>query len=217
MFETMAQFVLCDHIGGRAFEPPLGPVGYSRLLAHDRRPYRTSDGYVCVLVYNDKQWQSLFEAVGRIEEFRADPRLSNHPTRAQHYPYVYGLVAEILKTRSTAAWLELLQAHDIPCTPLNDLDAVMEDPHLDAVGCFARIDHPSEGAITLTTPAGSWSRNGPGIDRLPPRLGEHSIEVLREAGLDPDEIETLRAQGVILDGQSTAPPPAPCASGKPVL
>lgn len=218
MFETMSQFVLCDHIGGRTFEPPLGSVGYSRLLAHDRRPYRTSDGYVCVLVYNDKQWQSLFQAIDRIEEFHADPRLSDHATRAQHYPYVYGLLAEILKTRSTAAWLELLQAHDIPCTPLNDLDAVIDDPHLDAVGALARIDHPSEGTITLTTPTGGWSRNGPGIDRLPPRLGEHSVEILRDTGFGPDEIKKLIAQDVIFDGQSEPMlPGASCAAENPAL
>ena len=202
MFETMAQFVLSDHLGGRTFEPPLGPPGYSRLLAHDRRPYRTSDGYVCVLVYNDKQWQSLFAAIGRTEQFRADPRLSDHATRARNYPYVYGVLAEILKTRSTAAWLSLLQTNDIPCTPLNDLDALIDDPHLQAVGCFTRTDHPSEGAITLTSPVGSWSRNGPGLDRLPPRLGEHSVEILREAGFEHEEIARLAAQDVILDGQS---------------
>ena len=218
MFETMAQFVLSDHLGGRAFEPPLGPPGYSRLLAHDRRPYRTSDGYVCVLVYNDKQWQSLFEAIGRAEEFHADPRLSDHATRAQHYPYVYGILAAILKTRSTAAWLSLLQANDIPCTPLNDLDAVIDDPHLVAVGCLQRIDHPSEGAVTLTAPVGSWSRNGPGVDRLPPRLGEHSVEVLREAGFAPDEIARLAAQEVILDGQSSpVAAEMPYGADKPAL
>jgi crotonobetainyl-CoA:carnitine CoA-transferase CaiB-like acyl-CoA transferase len=218
MFETMAQFVLSDHLGGRTFEPPLGPPGYSRLLAHDRRPYRTSDGYVCVLVYNDKQWQSLFEAIGRTEEFRADPRLSDHATRAQHYPYVYGVLAEILKTRSTAAWLALLQANDIPCTPLNDLDALIDDPHLNAVGSFIRVDHPSEGAITQTAPVGSWSLNGPGVDRLAPRLGEHSVEVLREAGFDHDEIVSLAAQAVILDGQ-TRPVSAemPLGADKPAL
>jgi crotonobetainyl-CoA:carnitine CoA-transferase CaiB-like acyl-CoA transferase len=218
MFETMAQFVLSDHLGGRTFEPPLGPPGYSRLLAHDRRPYRTSDGYVCVLVYNDKQWQSLFAAIGRTEEFRADPRLCDHATRAQHYPYVYGVLAEILKTRATAAWLSLLQANDIPCAPLNDLDALIDDPHLDAVGCLTRIHHPSEGTITLTAPVGSWSRHGPGVDRLPPRLGEHSVEVLREAGFEQDEIARLAAQNVILDGQSRpVPAEMPHGADKPAL
>jgi crotonobetainyl-CoA:carnitine CoA-transferase CaiB-like acyl-CoA transferase len=213
MFETMAQFVLCDHLGGRVFEPPLGPAGYSRLLAHDRRPYATQDGYICVLVYNDKQWQGFFRAIGRTAECLADPRLSDHATRARHYPYVYGVLAEILKTRSTADWLRLLQANDIPCAPLNNLDALIDDPHLEAVGCFSRVDHPTEGAIKLMAPTGSWSGNRPGVDRLPPRLGEHSVEVLRQAGFNDDEIDELTAQQVIVDCPSTPASPEESRGG----
>ena len=80
MFETMAQFVLGDHMAGRSFEPPIGPPGYSRLLSPDRRPYQTSDGFVCALVYSDKQWNAFFShRPGRRSD--RDPRLNSIASR----------------------------------------------------------------------------------------------------------------------------------------
>ena len=77
MFETMAQFVLGDHMAGRSFDPPIGPPGYSRLLSADRRPYRTSDGYICALVYTDKQWNAFFHKIG-LDGNRARPTPEQH-------------------------------------------------------------------------------------------------------------------------------------------
>src|SRR5258707_1907966 len=81
MFETMAQFVLGDHMAGRSFEPPIGPPGYSRLLSPDRRPYQTSDGYVCALVYTDKQWKAFFEKIGLVNEADRYSRLNSIAAR----------------------------------------------------------------------------------------------------------------------------------------
>ncbi len=220
MFETMAQFVLVDHLGGRTFEPPLGPPGYSRLLAPDRRPYRTSDGHICVLVYNDKQWRSLFDAIGRTEEFLTHPWLRNHAGRAQHYPECYGMLADIMATRSTAEWLDLLQKNDIPCMPLHDLDSLIDDPHLAAVGFFTPMQHPTEGPIRLATGSARWSGIGPGIGRHPPRLGEHSVELLREAGFREAEIAELLRDGATVDGtcarsDAAAAPREPMAPREP--
>src|SRR5436189_38573 len=89
MFETMAQFVLGDHMAGRSFEPPIGPPGYSRLLSPDRRPYRTSDGYICALVYSDKQWSAFFRAIGEADEAKRDPRLNSISARTRNYDFVY--------------------------------------------------------------------------------------------------------------------------------
>ena len=151
MFETMAQFVLGDHLGGRTFDPPIGKPGYERLLTPNRRPYATRDGYVCALIYTDKHWQAFFAALGRRDEFAANPRLSDHATRARHYNELYGMVADILRTRTTAEWIALFEGCDIPCAPMNDLDALIDDPHLDAVGFFQTQTHPTEGKCA--TPA----------------------------------------------------------------
>ena len=196
MFETLAQFVLDDHMGGRSFDPPLGPPGYSRLL--HRRPFETKDGYVCALVYNDKQWESFFRAIGSVA---AKPHLATYSERARNYEEAYASLAAIFKTRTTREWLDLLEANDIPCVRLNQLDDLIDDPHLRAVGFFQEIDHPTEGRLRLTGIPSRWSESRPSVDRPPPRLGEHSVEVLREAGLTPAEIERLIAEGATVDGR----------------
>lgn len=202
MFETMAQFVLGDHMGGRGFEPPIGKPGYNRLLAADRRPYQTSDGYLCALIYTDKHWSAFFRAIGRAEEFAADPRFVNHEARATRYAEIYGLLADILRTRPTAEWMALLQDADIPCVPVQDLDQLIDDPHLAAVGFFQPMDHPSEGAIKLTGIPARWSRSKLEITRHAPRIGEQSLEILREIGIDGARARELCQQGVVVDGRA---------------
>ena len=170
-------------------------------MAPDRRPYKTSDGYICVLIYNNKEWETFFRAVGRSEQFAADRRLSDHAERTRHYSEVYRIVADILTTRSTDAWLKLLGEHDIPCVPLHDLDSLIDDPHLEAVGFFHEMAHPTEGTIRLTGIPSRWSETPPAITAHPPALGEHSVEVLREAGFSDDEIAALCVDGSTADGR----------------
>jgi crotonobetainyl-CoA:carnitine CoA-transferase CaiB-like acyl-CoA transferase len=210
MFETLAQFVLGDHMGGRTFEPPLGEPGYSRLLAADRRPYQTSDGYVCVLVYTDKQWEAFVRASGHAD-LANDPRLKDYATRARNYGPIYAMLADIIRTRPTAEWMRLLQAADIPCVPMHDLDGLIDDEHLEAAGFFVDMEHPSEGAIRLTGIPSRWSRSQLRVTRHPPRIGEHSVEVLREAGFSAGEIAQLIAEGAVIDGGggATRLPPDP--------
>ncbi|HEY4439255.1 MAG TPA: CoA transferase [Candidatus Elarobacter sp.] len=184
MFETMSELVLADHLGGHTFEPPAGPYGYSRVLTPYRRPYRTHDGYVCVLLYNDTHWRRFFEVAGASEAFAADPRLSDDATRRENYDYAYRVVAQILTTRTSAEWLALLEASDIPVLPLHDVASLAADPQLAATGFFALEEHPSEGTVrTMRTPT-RWSRSPRTATTPAPRLGEHTAEVLREAGLD---------------------------------
>jgi crotonobetainyl-CoA:carnitine CoA-transferase CaiB-like acyl-CoA transferase len=200
MFETLAQFVLGDHLGGMTFEPPLGPPGYERLM--HRRPYRTSDGYLCVLIYTDKQWETFFRAIGRQGELSANPRLATYGERAKNYQEAYGLLAPIFVTRTTGEWLGLLEAHDIPCVRLSQLDDLIADEHLAAVGFFQELDHPTEGRLRLAGIPSRWNGSRLPVTAPAPRLGEHSVEVLREAGLDPAEIDRLIAEGATIDGRT---------------
>ena len=197
MFETMAQFVLGDHMAGRSFEPSIGPPGYSRLLAPDRRPYRTSDGYICALVYTDKHWDSFFQAIGWDDEQR-DPRFKDMAARTRNYDFVYKWFADLLVTRTTAEWMQLLEEADIPCGPMHDLDSLIDDPHLAAVGLFQKIDHPTEGTLHVAGPAATWSRTPSSIRSAPPRLGEHGDEILREAGFSDADIDSLADEGAMV-------------------
>src|SRR5690606_29769765 len=84
MFETMAQFVLADHLGGEAFVPPLGPMGYKRLLSRTRGPYPTADGHLAIVVYTDAHWRTFLELVGQPDLLTQDPRFKDQESRTQY-------------------------------------------------------------------------------------------------------------------------------------
>jgi crotonobetainyl-CoA:carnitine CoA-transferase CaiB-like acyl-CoA transferase len=200
MFEAIAQFVLGDHLGGLTFEPALGGPGYDRLLVPDRRPYETADGHLCLLVYNDKQWRSFLALVGEPERFEADPRFGSQAARARHYDEVYAYVAEMVRGRTTAEWAQALADADIPHMPMNSLDDVVADRHLGSVGFLREQDHPTEGRVRTIGSPTSWSRSGSPEVSPAPRLGEHSLEMLREIGY-PDEV----VEAMLRDGATATP------------
>jgi crotonobetainyl-CoA:carnitine CoA-transferase CaiB-like acyl-CoA transferase len=195
MFETMAQFTLSDHLCGRSFDPPVGPSGYARVLDPNRRPYATSDGYLCVLLYNDKQWQTFFRLIGR-EEVMQDPRFATIAARTEHIDELYRLQAEVMATRSTAEWSRLLEAADIPVMPMHTIDSLMEDPHLRAVGFLEPVDHPTQGRLLQIGVPSTWSRSQPRVTRHAPLAGEQGREVLAQAGYSEEEIDALVRAGV---------------------
>jgi crotonobetainyl-CoA:carnitine CoA-transferase CaiB-like acyl-CoA transferase len=196
MFETMAQWVLGDHMGGKTFEPPLGPAGYKRTLNKERRPYKTSDGMLCTIIYTDKHWAAFMDLIGEGAAFCSDPRFASISTRTDHSHELYAWVAREMTRRTTAEWVAALLAADVPVAPLHDLDSLMEDEHLTAVGYLPLVEHPTEGAVREIRVPSTWSESQPDVRRHAPQLGEHSVEVLREAGLSEDQIAALVARGV---------------------
>ena len=200
MFETMVPFALGEHMAGQTYEPPTGPPGYARMLSRSRAPFATQDGYVCALIYNDKHWRSFFRFLGREVDFDRDPRLASIGTRTKHTNELYGMVAELMRTRTTEEWLNFFTEADIPSMRLNSLDTLMDDPHLSAIGYFETHEHPTEGPIKQMRPAGVWSESPLSIRRLAPRLGEHSAEVLREIGYSEAEITAMAEAGATLLG-----------------
>jgi crotonobetainyl-CoA:carnitine CoA-transferase CaiB-like acyl-CoA transferase len=195
MFETMAGFVMGDHMGGLTYDPPLDRGGYARHLSPDRRPYKTADGYICVIVYNDKQWENFFKATGR-DDLRTDPKFATFAGRATNIDVVYAELARILGTRTTAEWNEILEQADVPVMPMHDLETLLGDPHIVATSVFPVIDHPTVGRIRSTRVSAKWSETSAEPQRLAPRLGEHSEKVLREAGFSNDEIAAMVRDGV---------------------
>ena len=201
MFETMVQAALGDQMGGLTFEPPIGPAGYTRTLTPERRPYATKDGYVCVIIYTDKHWQSYLSLIGHAELFTTDPRLRTMGTRNDNAHELYALLSEAMLTRTTGEWIALLQRADIPATPLHTLDSLVADPHLAATGFFRTVEHPSEGKIREMAIPSRWSDAQPSVRRQAPLLGQHSVEILREVGLDEVRIAAMLESGATAQAQ----------------
>lgn len=191
MLETMTQFTVGDHMGGQTFEPPLGAMGYQRTLNKERRPYATKDGFICLVVYTDKHWQSFFAAVGQTTRFQTDERVQSLQSRTTHASVLYAELGEVMQTRTTAEWLEVMRKADIPAAPMHTLEDVVQDPHLQAVGMFEVSVHPTEGAVRQLRPPTRFSASPPGVRTHAPTLGQHTTEVLREAGLAPHLVDAI--------------------------
>jgi crotonobetainyl-CoA:carnitine CoA-transferase CaiB-like acyl-CoA transferase len=203
MFETMVQLVMGDHLGGETFVPPAGPVGYSRLLTSDRRPYRTRDGYVALLVYTDRQWARFLEAIGQ-PELLEDERFATAAARAQNYGVIYPRLTQWLRERTTAEWVELLQQRDIPCMPLEDPESLIRNEHLNAIDFFQQLEHPTEGTIRSMRVVSRWSGADVEVRRHAPLPGEQSAEILREAGFGQDAIDRLLRERVVVQAVEPA-------------
>ena len=177
MFEALVTFTLAEHLFGHVYDPPTGPYGYPRATTAHRRPYPTADGWIGLLPYSDRHWRDLF-ALARWEETVArDPRFAAPDARRQHLPELYALLAGATPARTTAAWLEACRARDIPAAPFNRLDALRDDPHLEAVGLFEAREHPHAGPYVSMRPPVRFSRTPLAVTRDAPLLGEHTAEM----------------------------------------
>ena len=196
MFESMTEFIMGDHLYGRTFEPPLGPTGYVRMMDKNRKPYRTKDGYIGVLVYNDKHWKRFFTALGR-EDMAADPRYVTIAGRTENIGFLYNFLSETMLTRTTEEWLQFFSETDIPAMKLSTPDDLIEDRHMASVGFFKLMDHPTEGRVRTMNVPQTWSVSQPEIKRLAPRLGQDSADVLVSYGFSRPEVESLLANGTV--------------------
>lgn len=196
MFETMAQYVLGEHMAGASYDPPLGPTGYQRLLVKERRPYQTLDGYLCVLIYTDRHWEKFLSLIGKGNLFNDDPRFANIGVRSQHIDDLYNMVAQAISTDTSAGWTERLNQADIPCMPMHTVDSLLQDEHLWAVGMLQHVEHPSEGRMMqIGVPFSFSSTPGLQVQKPAPQLGQHSAQVLREAGVDETTFAAMQASG----------------------
>jgi crotonobetainyl-CoA:carnitine CoA-transferase CaiB-like acyl-CoA transferase len=203
MFETMAQFVMGDHLYGLTFDPPMGKAGYVRMMEPNRRPYKTLDGYIGLLVYNDKHWARFFALIGR-PDMAKDPRFASMSTRTQNIDFLYNFLGETIAGNTTAEWLRRFEEADIPAVALNTPESLVEDPHMKAINFFKLIDHPSEGRIRVMGMPQTWSESQPEIVREAPLIGQHTIELLGDYGFGQEEIAGLLEIGAAVDGRQPA-------------
>jgi len=212
MLETMAAFNLSEHQWGHVFDPPLAPMGYPSVRAGSRRPCKTRDGYLAFLPYSDAQWHSFFRRVGK-PELIAHPAFATFAGRQKHFKEVFAFLDTELSQRSTAEWLEVLKDLDIPMARVNDLEALETDPHLQAVGFWQTLEHPTEGRLKFPANPIGLQQTPPVVRRMAPHLGEHTRQVLAEHGLGDDEIARLIERGAAV--QHTAMDPAIEADAEP--
>jgi crotonobetainyl-CoA:carnitine CoA-transferase CaiB-like acyl-CoA transferase len=200
MFENMVKFVLEEHMYLKTFVPPLGETGDPRLIDPLGKPTPTSDGWICISANTQKQVFAFFDAIGR-PELKTDPRFSTVPARFANVKDYFEVRREALKTRTTAEWLEIFDRIDVPAMPYHTLDEVLDDPHLADIGFFELRDHPTEGRTRNMRLPNKWSSGVRREWNPAPKLGQQSVEILREIGCTETEIEAMIAAGTTLDGR----------------
>jgi crotonobetainyl-CoA:carnitine CoA-transferase CaiB-like acyl-CoA transferase len=189
MLECITSFNLAEHFYGHVYDPPLGQWGYPRVVNPTRKPFPTKDGYIGLLPYTDQQWDQFFEIAGWTETIAKDPRFADYRTRGQHVRELYGMVDQVTLTKTTDEWLALLKPLQIPVVKMNRMDDLMTDPHLEAVGFFERYEHPEAGPYFGIKPPITYSATPANVRRHPPRMGEHTDEILAELAAAPDGVE----------------------------
>lgn len=194
MFEALTSFILNEHLAAATFEQN-GKVGYSRVLSPDRRPYRTKDGWIAVLPYTGEQWRRFLIEAGRADVLD-QPWFNQADGRHAHIDYLYSVIAGVLPQRDSASWLETLERLDIPCSVVNRLENLLEDPHLHDVDFFHVGDrYPPSIKRMLPQPV-VFDGIAPQSDYPAPGLGADTRSVLSECGYSVTEIDELLAQGI---------------------
>jgi len=158
--------------------------------------FRTADSYVVIGVVSEYQWPGFCAAIGR-EEWVDDERFATFTERVENRETLDALLDDLFETRSTGAWIEQLQEHGVPCTPVNTVEEIVEDPHIEARGMIAEAEHPEHGTFKMAANPVNFSTLETDRCDPPPTLGEHTDEVLAELGYSWREIEELDERGVL--------------------
>ncbi|WP_295529146.1 CoA transferase [Novosphingobium sp. Chol11] len=196
MFETMVSFAAVEHLCGSLFDPPQGPPVYPRATSPARRPYRTADGYIGVMIYNDKHWQAFFRELGN-PEWSADPMFVTMRSRSENIGTVLARVAAELESRTSAEWMDLFRRAEIPATPIASLEDLLHDAHLEQTG-FWEERRTDAGDLRFPGIPTKFYQTPGAIGDPGPALGADSERVLSEAGFSESEIAAMAATGAVI-------------------
>lgn len=196
MFESLVGFLLNEHLAAASFSPEPQGAGYHRLFSPDRKPYRTKDGWVAALPYTGDQWRRLLQEIGR-QELAAEPWFQDAGERSRRVGELYAVLGAAVMERSTADWLEVFARLDIPYSKVNDLDDLLTDPHLAAVGFFAPGPQSAVGATRALRQPVVFRGAQTMPDRPAARIGADTRAVLDGLGYSAEEITALQDEGAV--------------------
>lgn len=196
MFETMVSFMYAEHLGGSLYQPPLGPPAYPRVISAERRPYRTSDGHIALMIYTDRHWRVFFEAIGN-PGWASDAMFGSIGERTRNIGAVLGRLSDILKDRTTEQWMILFRKIEIPAMPIMSPADLLSDPHLEEVG-FWDARETGDGALRFPGIPTRFSETPGAIGEPGPALGADAAEVLADYGFADDEVRSLSDSGALL-------------------
>jgi crotonobetainyl-CoA:carnitine CoA-transferase CaiB-like acyl-CoA transferase len=189
MVEAMMAFSANDSMIGYVFIPEDEYKGQTpKNLSLD--PFQTKDGYVSIAPYTDEQWERLLAGIGHPEWWQIE-------NRAERLRTCLRGIAKLFPERESAYWLKVIQDADCPGGPVHNYDTLFNDPEIIANENFTVYEHPEAGTVRTANPGMRFSETPARMWRIPPRLGEHTEEVLREVGMPREQVEELRKEKVI--------------------
>jgi len=200
MFETMASFVLQEHLAQQSFWPPVGEAGDQRLLSPHNRPVQTADGWISFTVNTDRQVRALLEIVGR-GDLIGDPRFATVAARAGNVREWFAIRGAPLLDRTTGEWLALMAAADIAAKPCHTLETLRNDRHLVAVGLLGDEQHPTEGKTVTIRNTLRFADEYPTASGFAQPRGWDSRDLLRDLGFAPDRVDALVSDGAVLSAR----------------
>lgn len=198
MFETMAAFVLQEHLAQHSFDPPVGPIGDQRLLNPLNKPVQTADSWISFTINTDTQVRAFLKASER-HDLLEDARFSTVASRAKFVAEWFAVRGAPLTKKTTAEWLAIFQTADIAAMPCHTLETLRQDPHLDVVGLVTFEQHPTEGRTAAIRSSISFDGNFPATGAPAQPRGQDTRAILGELGYAPSEIDTLASSGAALN------------------
>jgi crotonobetainyl-CoA:carnitine CoA-transferase CaiB-like acyl-CoA transferase len=187
MFETMAAFVLQEHLAQQSFDPPVGPPGDQRLLSPHNKPVKTADGWISFTINTDPQVRAFLKAVGR-HDLLDDPRFATVAARAENVREWFAIRGTPLTDKTTSEWLDVFRAADLAAMPCHTLETLPRDPHLAAVGLVSFEDHPAEGRAAAIRSTISFDGAYPALRAPSQPRGADTRALLAELGLSEADI-----------------------------
>lgn len=190
MLEAMMAFTANDTIYGYTFLPH---EEFKHLAPRSTTldPFKTADGWITIAPFSDPQYERLCAAVGHPEWW------TGVADRTERLRGIMRGLAKLFPERPSAEWLPILEEADIPCGPVHNYDTLFNDDEIIANANFSVYDYPGIGQVRTVNPGVRFTETPAKIKRIPPRLGEHTEEVLREAGIERSQLDELRQSKVI--------------------